>query len=91
MLHMAWDGTSGTMGNRTPQLSSSVGPEAALLTTDRTPDFAVPVDRFVAQGAGTLAVISGSAWMSGRKAASSPFPCAGQTWYGGAGAGLAQW
>jgi 2',3'-cyclic-nucleotide 2'-phosphodiesterase (5'-nucleotidase family) len=56
---------SGTTGNYTLQLIHASDLEAALLATSRAPNFAALVDRFVAQNANTLTVISGDAWIPG--------------------------
>jgi len=50
------------------------------MATSQAPNFAALVNRFVAQGANTLAVISGNAWIPGVTAASPLFPCAGWAW-----------
>lgn len=56
---------SGATGNCAPQPIRASGLKTALLAASQAPNFADPVNRFVAQGADTLAVISGSAWMPG--------------------------
>jgi hypothetical protein len=79
-LHLAWRGMSGATGNCAPQFIQASGLETALMATSQAPNFAALVNRFVAQGANTLAVISGNAWMPGVTAASPLFPCAGWAW-----------
>ena len=64
-MHLAWRGLSGATGNCTPRLIHASGLETALLATSQAPNFVARVNRFVAQGANTLAVISGNAWVPG--------------------------